>query len=202
MGLLVVSALFAYLYFNPKQEAAKPSKTHAATLLRELRPLAPFSLPDLLGKTYDNNRLQGHWTLLSFDSTHCSDICPTTLSELAQMKQRLSETNMRTLSEIGFVTIDPERDTPERLAEYLAYFDPDFVGITGSAEALASLTRPLGILYRKVITKGCAMDYVMDHSASLTLIDPQGRYHIHFSPPHDPVIMAEEILAISQAGSE
>ncbi len=202
IALLAVCALLARLYLKPAPQAAKPVRTDAATLLPELRPLPPFSLLDQQGETYDNGRLQGHWTLLSFGYTHCPDICPTTLSELAQMKQRLEELNMEAPYEIGFVSIDPERDTPQRLAEYVAYFDADFVGVTGPPEALTSLTRPLGILYRKVVTEDSAMDYVMDHSASLILIDPEGRYRALFSPPHDPAIMARDILAISRAESE
>ena len=200
--LLVGSGLFAYLYVNPAPETPKPVQTQSATQLPELRPLAPFSLVDQLGETYDNNRLLGQWTLLSFGYTHCPDICPTTLAEMARMKQSLDSLGMQTPYEIGFVSVDPERDTPERLAEYVAYFDPEFFGVTGSPEALTALTRPLGIMYRKVITEGSAMDYVMDHSASLILIDPEGRYRALFSPPHDPAIMAQDILALSQAENE
>lgn len=202
IGLLGLSALFAYLYLNPEPLAKQPIQTRSATLLPELRPLAPFSLLDQRGEIYDNSRLLGHWTLLSFGYTHCPDICPTTLSELAQMKQRLNELNIEAPYKIGFVSVDPERDTPERLAEYVAYFDPDFFGATGQKEALNALTRPLGIMYRKVMAEDSAMNYVMDHSASLILIDPQGRYRALFSPPHDPAMMAEDILALSQTGSE
>ena len=200
--LLAFSLLFLYLYLKLEPQTDKPIQTRSATLLPELRPLAPFSLLDQKGETYDNNRLLGHWTLLSFGYTHCPDICPTTLSELAQMKQRLNELNIAAPYEIGFVSVDPERDTLERLAEYVAYFDPDFFGVTGQTEALNDLTQPLGIMYRKVMAEGSAMDYVMDHSASLILIDPQGRYRALFSPPHDPAMMAEDILALSRAGSE
>lgn len=202
LGLLMVCALFAYLYLKPAPKQVTPVQTRSATLLPELRPLAPFSLLDQRGEAYDNSHLLGHWTLLSFGYTHCPDICPTTLAELAQMKQRLNELKIQAPYQIGFVSIDPERDTPQRLAEYVAYFDPDFFGVTGPTEALTSLTRPLGIMYRKVITQGSAMDYVMDHSANLILIDPQGRYRALFSPPHDPAMMAEDILAISRADSE
>jgi protein SCO1/2 len=199
IGLLITSLLFAYLYLKPVPEKAKPIQTRAATLLPELRPLSPFSLLDQRGETYDNSRLRGHWTLLSFGYTHCPDICPTTLAEMAHLKQSLDQLGMQAPYEIGFVSVDPERDTPDRLAEYVTYFDPDFLGVTGSPEALTDLTRPLGIMYRKVITEGSAMNYVMDHSASLILIDPQGRYRALFSPPHDPAIMAEDILALSRA---
>jgi len=104
--------------------------------------------------------------------------------------------------EIGFVSVDPERDTPQRLQEFVDYFDPAFLGISGEPAALAALTQPLGIHFRKVITEESAMDYVVDHSASLVLLDPKGRYHALFSPPHEAAIMARDILTISQAAGD
>ena len=204
IALLAVFVGMALLVWLPGREAAtprplQPPRLQTATQLPELRPLAPFSLTDQQGQTYDNSRLQGHWTLLSFGYTYCPDICPTALAMLAQMQQALGEAGMSAPLEIVFVSVDPQRDTPQRLAEYLAYFDRDFVGLSGSAAAIEALTRPLGILYRKVETRDSALDYVVDHSASMMLIDPQGRYQALFSPPQDAAMMAHDILAISQA---
>jgi protein SCO1 len=196
---MMALGVLAYRSVQTPPTKPKPPVTQAATLLPELRPLPPFSLLDQQGDRYDNQRLLGHWTLLSFGYTNCPDICPTTLATLAQMKQQLQQNGMQAPLKIGFVTIDPQRDTPQRLADYVAYFDTDFLGITGTVAGIGQLTTPLGILSRKVVTEGSAMDYVMDHSASLVLLDPQGRYYALFSPPHDATIMAQDILAISQS---
>ncbi|MEJ2693100.1 MAG: SCO family protein [Candidatus Thiodiazotropha sp.] len=202
-GLAMMAALLlAYLAIRPGPIKPTPIQTSAATLLPELRPLAPFSLRDQQGRTYDNSRLQGHWTLLSFGYTHCPDICPTTLATLAQLKQLLKQKGMQAPLEIGFVSVDPERDTPQRLREYVGYFDPALLGISGPPAAIETLTRPLGIHYRKVITEESAMNYVVDHSASLVLLDPQGRYYALFSPPHEAAIMARDILMISQTAGD
>jgi protein SCO1/2 len=200
--LLVTGGLLTWRYFEQPSQTPKPLQIRSATLMPELRPLPPFSLLDQQGRTYDNRRLQGRWTLLSFGYTHCPDICPTSLAMLAQMKGQLQTIGMQTPYEIGFVSVDPERDTPQRLAEYVAYFDPEFLGISGTPSAIEALTGPLGILYRKVTTEGSAMDYVVDHSAAMVLVDPQGRYRALFSPPHDAAIMAQDILAISRAERE
>lgn len=201
--IIVVAALaggaLSWFLFNPGHSPAMDVATKQATLLPELRALPPFVLTDQQGERFDNQRLQGKWTLLSFGYTHCPDVCPTTLAILAQVDQRLNQAAATLPHQIGFVSVDPARDTPERLAEYVAYFDPGFLGVTGSDAALRSFTRPLGILYEKVETKESAMDYVMDHSASVVLLDPQGRYRALFSPPHDAEIMAQDILAITQA---
>ncbi|MEJ2454090.1 MAG: SCO family protein [Candidatus Thiodiazotropha sp.] len=201
LGLLLLLAggiIYAVIALQPKPATEPPLALQSATLLPELRSLPPFSLVDQQGRAYDNRRLQNHWTLLSFGYTHCPDICPTSLAMLAQMKQQLQQKGMQDPYEIAFVSVDPERDTPQQLGEYVAYFDPDFLGLTGTPSAIEELARPLGILYRKVITEGSAMDYVMDHSASMVLLDPQGRYRALFSPPHDAAMMAQDILAISQ----
>lgn len=201
LGLLLLLAggiIYAVISLQPKPATEPPLALQSATLLPELRSLPPFSLVDQQGRAYDNRRLQNHWTLLSFGYTHCPDICPTSLAMLAQMKQQLQQKGMQDPYEIAFVSVDPERDTPQQLGEYVAYFDPDFLGLTGTPSAIEELARPLGILYRKVITEGSAMDYVMDHSASMVLLDPQGRYRALFSPPHDAAMMAQDILAISQ----
>jgi protein SCO1 len=187
------------LFHNDSVPPPKPVTTQQATLLPELRSLAPFSLTDHKGQAFDNSRLLGKWTLLSFGYTHCPDICPTTLAMLDTIDSTLKQQAASFAYQMGFVSIDPERDTPARLAAYVIYFNSDFVGITGSDAALQKLTQPLGILYRKVETKQSAMDYVMDHSASIILVDPQGRYRALFSPPHDPAKMATDILAIAAA---
>jgi protein SCO1/2 len=84
------------------------------------------------------------------------------------------------------------------LAEYINYFDPSFLAATGSDDELKGLTQPLGIMYAKVTTEKSAMGYVMDHSASIILVDPEGRYHALFSPPHDARIMADDFIKISE----
>ena len=125
------------------------------------------------------SNLLGQWTFLNFGYTHCPDICPTTLAMLKNMDERL-QSSKSAAHQIAFVSVDPERDTPQRLAEYMKYFDASFLGVTGNDDELKRLTQPLGILYAKVITENSAMGYVMDHSASIILVDPQGRYHALF----------------------
>jgi protein SCO1/2 len=181
---------------RPAAETAKPS-TKEATILPEFRTLPSFSLLDQSGKAFDNQSLLGHWTFMSFGYTYCPDICPTTMAQLSDMKQRLQAHQALADFQVAFVSIDPQRDTQQRLAEYVNYFDPSFLGVTGNDAALQKLTRPLGILYAKVKTEDSAMGYVMDHSASIVLIDPQGRYHALFSPPHDAGNMAEDFMAIA-----
>jgi protein SCO1 len=197
---LILGLLFWYGTARPPQGPPPGAVvTRSATVLPEFKPLPPFSLSDQQGKVFDNRRLMGHWTFLDFGYTHCPDVCPTTLAMLTNMDQQLKEGNVAAPYQIAFVSVDPERDSQARLAEYIGYFDPAFLGVRGSDAELQKLTRPLGIPYAKVQTEKSAMGYVMDHSASLILIDPQGRYHALFSPPHDARLIAEDFMRITES---
>lgn len=179
--------------------ALQPSdiETKSATLLPQLRALQPFSLKDQRGQSFTNQDLLGKWTFFNFGYTYCPDICPTTLAMLKNMVGQLQSSKVSSAYQVVFVSIDPERDTQQRLEEYLKYFDPEFLGVSGTDEELKRLTQPLGILYAKVPMENSAMGYVMDHSASIILTDPQGRYYALFSQPHDPGIMAEDFISIT-----
>ena len=192
-GLMV----WFYLHAPEPSQSSEPPPTRQATLLPQLRALKPFSLTDHKGETFDNRSLLGQWTFMSFGYTYCPDICPTTMSLFTEVNDLLQNSNARAPYRITFVSVDPERDSLERLSEYVTYFNPAFLGATGPEPALQKLTKPLGILYERVETEDSAMGYVMDHSASIILVDPQGRFHAYFSPPHDPEMMASDFLTIS-----
>jgi protein SCO1/2 len=151
----------------------------AGTALPEPRKIEPFALTDQQGHILDAAALRGRWTLLFTGFTHCPDICPTTLATLAELDERLGPAAPRFL----FVSVDPERDTPERIAAYLRHFDPDLLGATGSREAIESFTRGLGLA--QVRNPGVGDEYTVDHSAALVLIDPRARLAGYFQPPYD-----------------
>ncbi|RMD70853.1 MAG: SCO family protein [Gammaproteobacteria bacterium] len=169
---------------------------HHPALLPEPRPLPAFSLVDQDGRPFDNRRLMGKWSLLFFGYTHCPDVCPTTLSTLKEVKGRL-EGHPEVLDKVQFVfiSVDPERDTPKVLKDYVSYFDPGFIGATGSENQLKVLTRSLGVLYVKVPEENG--DYLVDHSASVILVDPKGRFAGVLSPPHRADAIAHTLLEIA-----
>ncbi|MEN8206534.1 MAG: SCO family protein [Pseudomonadota bacterium] len=153
----------------------------AATRFPVAREVKPFALVDHDNAVFDNAALEQHWSFLFFGYTYCPDVCPTTLSVLNSIAQRLQDVD----ADIRFVmvTVDPERDTPERLAEFVTYFNGDFLGVTGTDQGLEQLTRQLGILYERVQPEPGSEAYLMDHTAAVFLFDPDGRYHAVFSPP-------------------
>ena len=131
----------------------------------------PFALIDQNGRAVDQNMLKGKATLLLFGFTHCPDVCPTKLYELAQLVHMLGKDGDRV--NVVFASIDPERDTPALLKEYLASFDQRFIGLTGSPAAIAQFTKAWRAFYRKVPSGD---SYTMDHTAAVYLLDKTGRF--------------------------
>jgi len=145
------------------------------------RQLAPFTLVDHNNEVFNETTLQQRWSFLFFGYTHCPDVCPVTLSVLNSVAQRLQdvEADIRFV----FVSVDPERDTPEKLARFVSYFNKNFIGVTGTEQQIEQFTRELGIMHMRVAVEENATGYLVDHTASVLLIDPDGRYHAVFSPP-------------------
>lgn len=168
-----------------------------ATRFPVAREVQSFELVDHNNVVFDNARLQQHWSFLFFGYTYCPDVCPTTLSVLNSISQRLQDMD----EDIRFVmvTVDPQRDTPGRLAEFVTYFNGDFLGVTGTDQGLEQLTRQLGILYERVQLDPDSESYLVDHTAAVFLFDPDGRYHAVFTPPLSAEKIADDFRKMVKA---
>jgi protein SCO1/2 len=162
----------------------------------QARPLPGFSWTDQHGNTLDNNRLAGKWSLMFFGYTHCPDICPIGLQMLVEMKQAIEKPGIRNAINIIFVSVDPERDTPEQLAQYLPYFSEDIIGATAPDAALRPVTRMIGILHSIEKSDPENTNYEVAHSSTIVLINPEGEYAGIFSAPHDPIVIANDMTTI------
>ena len=134
-----------------------------------------FSLPDQDGKLRSLSDFKGKVVVVFFGFTQCPDVCPTTLAELAQVKKAMGADGERVQG--VFISVDPERDTPELLKAYLASFDASFLALRGSPEQLKEVAREFKVYYAKVPGK-TAETYTMDHTAASFLFDPQGRVRV------------------------
>jgi protein SCO1/2 len=170
----------------------------SATVIQNPRALKPFTLSDHTGKPFSRDSLRENWTFIAFGYTYCPDICPTTLAVLSQTADLLNQDAQGSRPQFIFVSVDPDRDSLDRLATYVPYFNPEFIGATGPEADLQQLTGQLGILYRKVKDEETALDYLVDHSASIVLTDPQGRLQAVFSAPHDARTMASDFRNIER----
>lgn len=148
-----------------------------------------YTLTDHRGGAFTADSLEGGWSLVFAGFTHCPDICPDTLVRLNLLDKALRERELEVRT--VFVSVDPERDTPERLAGYVTYFNEGFTGVTGPKVELDRFVAALGIGYVKV--PGAGGDYTVDHSAALVLVDPDGRVAEYFMPPHDVAGLATRI---------
>lgn len=180
--------------------ASAPPDTSSATVLREPQPLPQFTLVDHRGGKLTNASLQEKWTLMLFGYTHCPDICPTGLSMLNRVAERLEQAGVGGCCETVFVSVDPGRDTTERLARFVPYFNPEFIGATGARAQIDRLTEALGIRYEMVDAPDSSMGYTVDHSAAIVFVNPEGEYHAVFGPPHDAAAIAKDIRALVNAG--
>ena len=155
-----------------------------ATVLPAPAELPEFSLIDHNGDAADAAVFEGQWDLVFFGFTHCPDICPITLQVLADAKRQLASAGHSPAPRIVLVSVDPERDTPDLLGQYLAAFGEDHLGLTGDLDELRKLTNMLGIYFQK--TASDDEYYAVDHAAAVIVIDPDGRYHAVFGAPHAP----------------
>ena len=168
-----------------------------ATRFPVARELAPFTLVDHNNEVFNETTLQKRWSFLFFGYTHCPDVCPTTLSVLNSVAQRLQDVDADI--RFVFISVDPERDTPEKLARFVSYFNKNFIGVTGTEQQIEQFTRELGIMHMRVAAEENATAYLVDHTASVLLIDPDGRYHAVFSPPLSAGKISDDFRKILKA---
>jgi protein SCO1/2 len=148
-----------------------------------------FQLVDQNGKSITDKDLKGHPTLIFFGFTHCPDICPTTLFEVSEIMRELGKDADRVKA--LFVTVDPERDTPEKLKDYLSSFDPHLTGVTGDMASIAAMGKAYRVYFKKVPLDGGG--YTMDHTALVYLMDKEGRFVAPFNMKRRPEEAAADL---------
>lgn len=149
----------------------------------------PFRLVDQDGKTVTERDFAGKPFLVFFGFTHCPDVCPTTLFDVSEVMRALGRDADRTAA--LFVSVDPQRDTPAVLKDYLSSFDPHVRGATADADGLAAVAKTFRVYYRKVPTEGD--DYTMDHTALVYLMDKHGRFVAPFNLKRSPEAAAADL---------
>lgn len=155
----------------------------AGTLMPDSWEIDPFELTDQDGQVMNLDRLRANWTFVYLGYTFCPDVCPTTLATLGAIDNRLSEDGLDTNVQYLFVSVDPNRDTPERLKEYVRYFGDDFIGATGDPESLEDFANSIGQVFH-VPEDPPDKNYLVDHSSILALFDPDANLYAIFRSPH------------------
>jgi cytochrome oxidase Cu insertion factor (SCO1/SenC/PrrC family) len=154
-----------------------------------------FALTDQFGKPRTDADFRGHYMLVFFGFTNCPDICPVELQTISDALDQLDAKQAANVTPI-FITVDPERDTPEALRAYVANFHPRLVALTGSVESIGTVAKAYRVYYAKATGTNAPSDpsaYVLDHFALVYLMGPQGEYVTHFSPGTTAQDMAADL---------
>ena len=192
----------AWHLFDRSDSPAAP-QLQTVTLLPQPRELPAFNLRQSDGTPLVAGELAGHWTLVFLGFTFCPDVCPTTLTELAQAQKQWEAMPESTRPRVLFVSVDPERDTPGKTGEYAHAFHPDTLAATADVPALEKFATSLGFVFMKAPGANFEhnpQDYSVDHSAHIAVLDPQGRLAGLIRPPLQPQAIAADLITLDAMG--
>jgi len=196
IGVGIVVMLFASVFFFKAPAKRSAPAELQAVLWPEPRELKTFELIKAGGGSLNLASLSDKWTLLFFGYASCPDVCPMTLSIMKAVYDSLAEfPEIQGKTQVVFVSVDPDRDSPERIDEYISYFDERFIGATGSVAAIDAFATQLSAGYVKEEPKEDGT-YQVNHTGSIYLIGPAQRVHGAFSPPHKPKAITELYLDV------
>lgn len=183
---LLIISLVGYWRWRPH--------TFHGIYLQSPQPLADFTLATSAGQPMRLSDLRGRYVILYVGYTYCPDVCPLTLADLATTMQLLGDQARQV--QVLFITVDPERDTAAQLASYLAHFDPNFLGMTGSKTAIDAAVTQLGIFYEDDPANSVAK--LIDHTSNVIVVDRQGRVRLLFPPGSTASDMAADLAYLLQ----
>ena len=176
--LFSITGIFTYFQSLPSLLEKKPSLITGKILVRPME-IDNFELTDQNNEVFNKKSLEGGWTVLFFGYTNCPDVCPTTIYKLAEIKNGIKEDLPSANFNTVLVTLDPDRDSSERLDEYIGYFDETMLGVTGTYENIQSFTSSLSVFYQRINKEE---GYDFNHTASIFVFDKDGSLFATMSP--------------------
>ena len=176
--LFSITGIFTYFQSLPSLLEKKPSLITGKILVRPME-IDNFELIDQNNEVFNKKSLEGGWTVLFFGYTNCPDVCPTTIYKLAEIKNGIKEDLPSANFNTVLVTLDPDRDSTERLHEYIGYFDETMLGVTGTYENIQSFTSSLSVFYQRINKEE---GYDFNHTASIFVFDKDGSLFATMSP--------------------
>lgn len=193
-----------------------PPDTEAATVLPQAKEIPPFALSRGPEHPFTHEALKGRWSLFFFGYTRCPDVCPTELFTLAETLRKIeADPNLVTAEpQVAFVSVDPQQDQPDAVQKYVGFYHPKFIGATGEQAVVDQLSRTMGAVYERAyflngkalivdpgegVPEGLENSYLINHSATIFLINPEGKLHAVFSTPHVPETIIKDLAAIQKS---
>ena len=197
-GLIAFIALVIGVVVSLNIAPPRGDKTQHVSLYPQVRALPDFQLVDHNNKAFTPQNLMGHWSLVFVGYTYCPDICPTTLAELKGIYPELQKIPSEFPIQVVLVSVDPKRDTPKRLNEYINFFHPDFIGVSADHPELFPLVRAMGMMY-SMSESTDNPNYLVDHSSSVVVVNPKaqvvGRFKPDFVVGQLPISEGQKILS-------
>ncbi len=178
-----ILSLFVYRLNLPVVLSDEELKKRGVFLFEKVRSFKDFSLLDHNNVQFTTENLKGKWSMVFFGFTYCPDICPTTMALLNRFYTKQLEGDFGSDLQVVMVSVDPARDTPEKLLDYVSFFNREFIGVTGEFLELHRFATQLNIPFKKV--PGGGENYQVEHSGNIAILNPQGHYVGFFRAPHE-----------------
>lgn len=197
LGIVVLMLSFLVLQHVHLNKHRDFSQFHG-TVLDVPRDVKAFELTGIDDAPFTNANLQGHWTMIFFGFTNCGSICPTTMAELGKMYRLLEAQRTQTLPIVVMVSVDPQRDSLDKLSHYVKAFEPHFYGARADGDSVRKLTKEIGIAYAKVVSQGSehSQNYDIEHTGTIVLFNPHGELSAFFTMPHQASLLAKDYLLL------
>ena len=189
----LIMALFLSRFYTPRELTLDEYKTLGAYFIDPPRQLAEFKLIDDTSKIFLPEEFAGKWNILFFGFTYCPDICPLTMKQMSDVKESLGEYSDN--HRVFLVSVDPDRDKPENLRQYLDNFDKNFKGLTGEIDQIYKFSTQVNSPFFPVVNSP-ELNYTVDHSGSLVLISPEAKYAGFFRAPHDTAKITKALASL------
>jgi protein SCO1/2 len=199
---IVAGSMFSVSQKSKKEEAIEAARAKFSNIQGNvLSPARRISVPHLQkhdGSPFTGDELKGHWSILFFGFTHCSEICPVTLSMLAQAKKMAEEKN-QDFPKVYLVSVDQKRDDLTSLKKFVTGFDKSFTGVTGDPKLIKALSLQMSVVYMPAEQAKDIENYQIDHSAALLLLNSDGSLVAFLNPPHSPEKIFKDIRTVAGA---
>lgn len=202
LGLVGLLSLAVFVGWGLSKYQARQTaviQTEVATVLQPGKSLGHFRLESTLGKSFTEQSFIGHWTVLFFGYAQCPKICPQALTLISEVWRSYSEGRPHPNAQFVFASLNPEKDTVENLKTFMGHFHPDFIGVTGERAEIVRLSKASGVYsWTDPSQDGSTGPKLIDHSATIMLISPEGRLKALFSPPHQAAAIAKDLRQLMQ----
>ena len=204
LGTMIGLTLDLLVGNSPDEDDKNSDGLEHATLVSPPKRFPPFQLTDHMGKQFTERSLEGKWSFIFIGYTSCPDICPTTFATFKLAANQFERLKMNNINFI-LLTIDPETDSPEKLAAFISNYNKDFIGLTGQMDRITAITKELGLLHNTTMTKNEPHDHAkmnmpkeeINHSGHVLLISPKAELYATFSPPVEMDHLVQTLVNIS-----